>query len=170
MPLKKKLLIILLPYIFIFTSVNAEENLKSLGKFKDWQSFVLLKEGVKTCFAQSIPVVKAPKKFKRDPSRLFVSFRPAENIKNEISVTNGYEFKQKAPISAKSGKKTYDLFSKGRFAWVVDNEDETKLIVTMKKASRLMIIGNAQEGVQTTDHYSMMGFTKAYNKAKKSCS
>ena len=40
----------------------------------------------------------------------------------------------------------------------------------MKKASRLMIIGNAQEGVQTTDHYSMMGFTKAYNKAKKSCS
>ena len=93
MSLKKKLLIILLPFIFIFilTSANAEENLKSLGKFKDWQSFVLLKEGVKTCFAQSIPVVKAPKKFKRDPSRLFVSFRPAENIKNEVSVTNGYE-------------------------------------------------------------------------------
>ena len=82
MSLKKKILIILLPFIFVFTSANAEENLKSLGKFKDWQSFVLLKEGVKTCFAQSVPVVKAPKKFKRDPSRLFVSFRPAENIKN----------------------------------------------------------------------------------------
>ena len=146
MPLKKKLLIILLPYIFIFTSVNAEENLKSLGKFKDWQSFVLLKEGVKTCFAQSIPVVKAPKKFKRDPSRLFVSFRPAENIKNEISVTNGYEFKLKTSVSAKSGKKKYDLFSKGRFAWVVDNEDELKLISTMKKASRLMITGNSETG------------------------
>ena len=169
MSLKKKLLIILLPFIFILTSANAEENLKSLGKFKDWQSFVLLKEGVKTCFAQSIPVVKAPKKLKRDPSRLFVSFRPAENIKNEISVTNGYEFKQKAPISAKSGKKTYDLFSKGRFAWVVDNKDETKLITTMKKASRLMIVGNSVKGTQTTDHYSMMGFTKAYNSAKKSC-
>ena len=169
MPLKKKLLIILLPYIFIFTSVNAEENLKSLGKFKDWQSFVLLKEGVKTCFAQSIPVVKAPKKFKRDPSRLFVSFRPAENIKNEVSVTNGYEFKLKTPVSAKSGKKKYDLFSKGRFAWVVDNEDELKLISTMKKASRLMITGNSETGTQTTDHYSMMGFTKAYNSAKKSC-
>ena len=35
---------------------------------------------------------------------------------------------------------------------------------------RLMIIGNSEKGEQTTDHYSMMGFTKAYNAAKKSCS
>ena len=81
-------------YIFLFcfisTFLNAEENLKSLGKFKDWESFLLSKEGNKICFAQSIPVVRAPKKLIRDPSRLFVSFRPSENIKNEISVTNGY--------------------------------------------------------------------------------
>ncbi len=51
-----------------------------------------------------------------------------------------------------------------------DNEDEKKLIVTMKKASRLIIIGNTDKGDQTTDHYSMMGFTKAYKSAKKNCS
>ena len=169
MSIKKTTALIFLSFIFS-NILNSEENLKSLGKFKDWESFVLSQEGNKTCFAQSIPVVKAPKKFKRDGSRLFVSFRPTENIKNEISVTNGYEFKLKAPVAAKSGKKSYDLFSKGRFAWVVDNEDEKKLILTMKKASRLMIIGNAEQGTQTTDHYSMMGFTKAYNSAKKSCS
>ena len=165
----KKILILSLFY-FTFGAISAEENLKSVGKFKDWESFVLLQNENKTCFAQSIPVVRAPKKLKREPSRLFISFRPTDNIKNEISVTNGYEFKQKASISAKSGKKTYDLFSKGRFAWVVDNEDEIKLITTMKKASRLMIIGNTDKGTQTTDHYSMMGFTKAYNSAKKNCS
>ena len=131
---------------------------------------MLIQEGNKICFAQSIPIVRAPKKLKRDPSRLFVSFRPAEKIKNEVSVTNGYEFKTKAPVTAKSGKKSYDLFSKERFAWMVDNKDELKLISTMKKASRLMIIGNTDKGDQTTDHYSMMGFTKAYNTAKKSCS
>ena len=165
----KNILIIFLFY-FSFGILSAEENLKSLGKFKDWESFKLLQDGNKICYAQSIPVIRAPKKLKRDPSRLFVSFRPNENIKNEISVTNGYEFKQKVPVKAKSGKKSYDLFSKGRFAWVVDNGDENKLIVTMKKASRLMIVGNTDKGDQTTDHYSMMGFTKAYNTAKKSCS
>ena len=168
MSVKKILLLIL--FSFICSIAYSEENLKSLGKFKDWESFILSQEGNKICFAQSIPVVRAPKKLKRDPSRLFISFRPAENIKNEVSVTNGYEFKPKAPVAAKSGKKSYDLYSKGRFAWVVDNKDEAKLIVTMKKASRLMIIGNTDKGDQTTDHYSMMGFTKAYKAAKKSCS
>ena len=168
MSIKKIIYTIL--FTFTCTFLMAEENLKSIGKFKDWESFILSQDGNKICFAQSIPVVRAPKKLKRDPSRLFVSFRPGEKIKNEVSVTNGYEFKPKAPVAAKSGKKTYDLFSKGKFAWVVDNEDETKLIATMKKASRLMIIGNTDKGDQTTDHYSMMGFTKAYNTAKKSCS
>jgi len=168
MSIKKTSLIVIL--LFTFGIANAEENLKSLGKFKDWESFVLLNEGVKVCFAQSIPIVRAPKKIKRDPSRLFVSFRPAENIKNEISVTNGYEFKPKAPVAAKSGKRSYSLFSKGRFAWTQDKEEDQKLISTMRKASRLMIIGNSAKGAQTTDHYSMMGFTKAYNAAKKSCS
>ena len=168
MSIKKTTLMIL--FTFIFGIANAEENLKSLGKFKDWENYVLSQEGVKICFAQSIPVVKAPKKFKRDPSRLFVSFRPAEKIKNEVSVTNGYEFKLKAPVAAKSGKKSYDLFSEGRFAWIKYEDDEKKLISTMKKASRLMIVGNSEKGTQTTDHYSMMGFTKAYNIAKKSCS
>ena len=103
MPIKKISYIIL--FFTIFSFANAEENLKSVGKFKDWESFVLSQDGNKTCFAQSTPVVRAPKKLKRDPSRLFVSFRPAENIKNEISVTNGYKFKLKAPVAAKSGKK-----------------------------------------------------------------
>ena len=165
----KKISFIVL-FHFIFSTSYAEENLKELGKFKDWKSFILVQGESKVCFAQSIPIIRAPKKFKRDPSRLFVSFRPIENIKNEISVTNGYEFQQKALVTAKSGKKAYDLFSKGRFAWVVDNKDETKLIITMKKASRLMIIGSSDKGNQTTDHYSMMGFTKAYNIAKKNCS
>ena len=167
MSIKKTILTILLA--FIFSVANAEENLKSLGKFKDWESFVLLNEGNKICFAQSAPLIRAPKKLKRDPSRLFVTFRPSEKIKNEVSVTNGYEFKIKSPVTAKSGKKKFDLFSKGRFAWVAEDKDESKLISTMKKASRLMIIGNSDEGEQTTDHYSMMGFTKAYNTAKKSC-
>ena len=168
MSIKKILLIIL--FSFFSSILNAEESLKKIGKFKDWESFILSQDQDKICFAQSEPLIRAPKTYKRDPSRLFVTFRPKENIKNEISVTNGYEFKAKAPVSAKSGKKVYDLFSKGRYAWVIDNQDELKLIRTMKKASRLMIVGNSDKGNQTTDHYSMMGFTKAYNTAKKNCS
>ena len=39
----------------------------------------------------------------------------------------------------------------------------------MKKASKLSITGMAKNGSKTKDLYSMMGFTKAYNTARKSC-
>ena len=39
----------------------------------------------------------------------------------------------------------------------------------MKKASRIMVTGYNQSGSQTIDHYSLMGFTKAYGAAKQSC-
>ena len=48
----------------------------------------------KVCFAQSSPILQAPKNNKRD-ARLFITFRPGEKIYNEISVTAGYEFNKK---------------------------------------------------------------------------
>ena len=93
----RKFGIIILLIVFASTSSSyGENNLKSLGKFKDWESFKLLENEKKICFAQSIPVLKAPKNFERNPSRLFVTFRPNENIIDEISVTSGYFFQKKS--------------------------------------------------------------------------
>ena len=168
MSIKKTSLIIL--FSFVFNIANAEENLKNIGKFKDWESFVLLQEGNKICFAQSVPVLQAPKSNLRE-ARMFVSFRPGEKVSNEISITGGYEFNNKNSITATSGKSKYkfDIAQEG-FAWIADNKLENKMIKTMKKGSRIMITGYNQKGSQTIDHYSLLGFTKAYNAAKTSCS
>ena len=66
-------------------------------------------------------------------------------------------------------KYKFDI-SQESFAWLADDKEEKKMIKTMKKGSRIMITGYNQEGSQTIDHYSLLGFTKAYNIAKKSCS
>ena len=156
--------------ILISFSARSAEDLKSTGKFKDWEAFIVSENNNKICFAQSIPILRAPKKFKRNPSRLFVSFRPTENIKNEVSATSGYTFQKEKIVKAKTGKKTYDFFSQEEFAWILDTEEEQRFIKAMKKASRVMIIGRTEKGKQTIDHYSLMGFTKAYDAAKKNCS
>ena len=156
--------------ILISFSARSAEDLKSTGKFKDWETFTVTENNNKICFAQSIPILRAPKKFKRNPSRLFVSFRPTENIKNEVSATSGYTFQKEKIVKAKTGKKTYDFFSQEEFAWILDTEEEQRFIKAMKKASRVMIIGRTEKGKQTIDHYSLMGFTKAYDTAKKNCS
>jgi len=156
--------------ILISFSARSAEDLKSIGKFKDWETFTVTENENKICFAQSIPILRAPKKFERNPSRLFITFRPSEDIKDEVSATSGYTFQKEKIVKAKTGKKTYDFFSQEEFAWILDTEEEQKFIQAMKKASRVMIIGRTDKGKQTIDHYSLMGFSKAYNTAKKSCS
>ena len=155
--------------ILICFSARSAEDLKSVGKFNDWETFTITENNNKVCFAQSIPILRAPKKFERNPSRLFISFRPAEDVKDEVSVTTGYIFQKKSAVKAKTGKKTYDFSPEENFAWILDMEEEQRFIKAMKKASRVMIIGRTDLGKQTIDHYSLMGFTKAYNTAKKNC-
>jgi len=158
----------LIIFIFSATSLSAEE-LKKIGKFKNWETLVLIKDNGLTCFAQTKPVLQSPKANKRE-ARLFVSFRPNDKITDEISTTSGYEFNSQNSILAKSGKKKYkfDITQDG-FAWISSNKVEKKMIKAMKKGSRIMVTGYNKSGSQTIDHYSLLGFTKAYNAAKKSC-
>ena len=160
--------IFLVSIIVLFTSKIFAANPISVGTFKDWQVFTATTEQGKICFAQSKPKTRSPKNFKRKPSKLFVTFRPQENIKDEVSVTSGYVYKT-STVNAKSGRNKYAFFSKENFAWITDEKRENKFIKLMKKASNIMIIANEPKGSQTVDHYSMIGFSKAYEIAKKNC-
>tara|TARA_A100001011_G_C13905767_1_gene672963 strand:- start:92 stop:598 length:507 start_codon:yes stop_codon:yes gene_type:complete len=164
-----KTTIILLFLVISFTQLNAKE-IKKIAKFKDWETIVVTDETAKLCFAQSKPVLQSPKNNVRQ-ARLFISFRPNEKITDEVSITSGYEYNERNTILAKSGKNKikFDI-SKDNFAWITNNKVEKKMIGVMKKGSRIMITGYNKSGSQTIDHYSLMGFTKAYNSAKKNCS
>ena len=167
--IKKYYIYFLLVVSLSITPLKAEE-LKEIGKFKDWKTMILIEQTGTVCFAQSTPVLQAPKSNKRD-ARLFVTFRPSEKIKDEVSASPGYEFNKNNSVTAISGKNKikFDIVQQG-FAWIADNKIEKKMIKVMKKGSRIMITGYNQKGSQTIDHYSLLGFTKAYNATKKACS
>ena len=128
----KKISVLLILFTFLFSSNAFSDQPKSIGKYKSWEAFTYNGSNGKICFAQTIPLDRAPKNLKRDPSRLF-------------------------------------FFSQGNFAWLIDGEEEFNLIKTMKKASKLSVTARTSTGTETKDMYSMMGFTKAYNTARKSC-
>jgi hypothetical protein len=170
MPIIRKILLIL-PIIFIgfYSQVTAGE-VKKIGKYKDWESMVVMEDAGKVCFAQSSPILQSPKSNNKRDAKLFISFRPADKIIDEVSVTAGYEFNSNT-VTAQSGKNKFkfDIKEQG-FAWIADAKIEFRMIKRMKKGSRIMITGYNQKGSQTIDHYSLLGFTKAYNSSKKACS
>ena len=165
--LVKKLFIFLV--IFIFSTDAFAVTPRSAGKYKNWESFVAETDKGKICFAQTIPTKRAPAAVKRNKSKLFVTFRPSEEIKDEVSLTSGHDYKTSS-VTASSGKRRYSFFSQKDFAWLLDDQEEKKFIQLMKRATDVIVKARTTKGAETTDHYSMMGFTKAYNTAKKACS
>ena len=170
MSIIKKIILILPIFTLGYFGHLSSEEIKKIGKYKDWEVMAVTQASGKVCFAQSSPILQAPKSNKRD-AKLFIAFRPAEKITNEVSVTAGYEFNKDNFVTATSGKNKFkfDIKQQG-FAWMTSNKNETKMVKIMKKGSRIMISGYNEKGSQTIDHYSLLGFTKAYNTAKKACS
>ena len=170
MSIVKKITLLLISLNLILNTAVYSQEVKKIGKYKDWETIVFIDGENKVCFAQSIPILQAPKNSNRD-ARLFVSFRPKDKISDEISITSGYEYNKQNSIIAKSGKSKYKFdIAQENFAWISENKTEKKLIKTLKKGSRIMVTGYNKSGSQTIDHYSLLGFTKAYNSAKKNCS
>jgi hypothetical protein len=170
MSIIKKILLILPVILIGLYSQSTANEVKKIGKYKDWESMVVTEATGKVCFAQSSPILQSPKSNNKRDAKLFISFRPGDKIINEVSVTAGYEFNSNT-VTAQSGKNKFkfDIKEQG-FAWIADNKIEFRMIKRMKKGSRIMITGYNQKGSQTIDHYSLLGFTKAYNTSKKACS
>ena len=162
----KKIFIFLI--LVVFSTNSLAVTPRSTGKYKNWESFVAETDKGKICFAQTVPTKRAPAAVKRDKSKLFVTFRPSEEIKDEVSLTSGHDYKTSS-VTASSGKRRYSFFSQKEFAWLLDDQEEKKFIQLMKKATDIIVKARTTKGAETTDHYSMMGFTKAYNTAKKTC-
>ena len=107
----------ILYHYFLCIFINAFANTpRSTGKYKNWESFVAETDKGKICFAQTVPTKRAPAAIKRDKSKLFVTFRPTEDIKDEVSITSGHDYKS-STVTASSGKRKYSFFSQKSFAW-----------------------------------------------------
>jgi hypothetical protein len=170
MSISKKIILTLTIIFTAWCSQLSAEEVKKIGKYKDWESMVIMEAAGKVCFAQSSPILQGPKSNSKRDAKLFIAFRPAEKIINEVSVTAGYEFNSNT-VTAQSGKNKFkfDIKEQG-FGWIADSKVEFRMVSRMKKGSRIMITGYNQKGSQTIDHYSLLGFTKAYNATKKACS
>jgi hypothetical protein len=141
-----------------------------LATFTDWGAYATGQGRAKVCYALSQPKDRQPKDLKRDPAYMFVSFRPADNVRNEIAVVLGFATKENGPAEAVIGTATYALVTKGANAWVRNPSEEAQVIGNMSKAKDLNVKATSGRGNATSDRYSLNGFAQALDRARKECS
>ena len=87
-----------------------------------------------------------------------------------VSFQAGYRFKEETQINVRIEGDSYKLFTDSGMAWAWNEEGDKNLIASMRKGRKMVVVGTSWRGTETTDTYSLYGFTKAYNEILHSCS
>jgi hypothetical protein len=164
-----------------------------VGSYGDWSVYQSAAGKSHICYTLATPKDRAPPDLKRDAGYAFISERPAERVRNEVSFIMGFEIAGATAPDAKSGEKrkpdakkkeektesvsptaeigdaTFELLPKGSNLWVKNAAQESQLIDEMRKGVKLEIKAAAKHGKMTVDSYSLTGFSQAIDKALKDC-
>jgi invasion protein IalB len=142
-----------------------------LGQFSDWGAYKATPGGKKICFALSKPTsaVTDPVGRNRDPSYAFVSTRPAEKVKNEVSLIVGYPQKPGADASATIGAASYVMYTQNDGIWVKNAAEEAQMVEAMRNGADLVVKSVSSHGTKTTDTYSLKGLSQALDKVAEEC-
>jgi hypothetical protein len=142
-----------------------------LGQYGDWGAYTASPGGNKVCFALAKPKTTKmePAGRNRDPSYLFVSTRPAEKVKNEVSVIIGYPFKSSSDATAEIGTAKFAMYTQNDGAWIKNVAEEARMVDAMRKGADLTVKGTSGRGTQSTDQYSLKGLAQALDKIEQEC-
>jgi hypothetical protein len=142
-----------------------------LGQYGDWGAYTASPGGNKLCFALAKPKTTKmePAGRNRDPSYLFVSTRPAEKVKNEVSVIIGYPFKSSSDATAEIGTTKFAMYTQNDGAWIKNVAEEARMVEAMRKGVDLTVKGTSGRGTQSTDQYSLKGLAQALDKIEQEC-
>ena len=166
-----------------------------VGAYGDWKVYHTTSGKSKICYLLSEPKSRDPDDPKLAKAYAFISERPAEHVRNEISFVMGFDVAAAGDVKEKHEKKekkhekrakkaeaegafaptvaigdaTFDLAPKGSDLWIKNPAEEGKVIDEMRKGASLVIQAASRKGHKTTDTYSLSGFTQAIDKALKDC-
>jgi hypothetical protein len=141
------------------------------GQFGIWGAYVASPGGRKVCFVLAKPSSSKtnPPGRPRDPAYAFVSTRPAEHVKEEVSVAIGYTLKPGSEASIEASGATFAMYTQGDGIWIKNAAEEPRLVDAMRKSSDVVVKGVSTKGTETSDTFSAKGLAQALDKAAQSC-
>jgi invasion protein IalB len=140
--------------------------LETAGK---WQAFSSQQGRSKVCYALAKPDSRLPANLKDVEGLFFVSSRPAEGVRNEISFVMNFDLKEDVEHQALIGDERFALVAKGQNMWLKNPAEEPRMLDALRKGSTLEIKGTSKKGNPTADKYSLAGISQTVKRAEDAC-
>ncbi len=140
-----------------------------LDSFGEWSAYTAKAGKEKTCYALGKPRERLPSSLARDPGYVFISNRPGEGVKNEVSIVMGFEVKPESAPKAEIGAASFEMVAKGANLWLKNAAQEGQFVEALKKGQKLVVKAMSKKGNATTDSYALPGVLPALDRIGKAC-
>jgi len=150
-----------------------EQSTNRVAAKTDWSVFV--EDNPTECWGVSTPKEVVNTRdgrvvaVNRGQTLLMVFYRPSANAKGQVAFTGGYPFASGSTVTMNISGNEFELFTEGEWAWPATTADDGKIIAAMKRGADAKLVGRSSRGTQTSDTFSLLGFTAAVEDAAKRC-
>ncbi len=139
------------------------------GTYSDWNVFTFDDGEGKVCYLASQPVKSTGKYTKRGEVHFLVTHYAKRKGAAVINVIAGYTYKVDSDVLVKIGGSEFELFTDGDKAWAFNEAADRAFVIAMKRGLKMTVKGMSSRGTQTTDVFSLTGFSSAFKAASKAC-
>ncbi len=157
--------IVILSILLFFFKLESKE----LAKFNDWTAFAEGEGKNLACMAVSKPKKAEGNYSRRGDIFAIVTHLPGQNKWNEFSIVAGYNFQPNSNPDVTIGDMKFQLFTSGSRAWSFSPSEDDKIVKFLKNSMKMKVVGTSSRGTITNDTYSLIGFSKAYQKINEAC-
>jgi hypothetical protein len=142
-----------------------------LGRYGDWGAYSASPGGKKICFASAKPSSSEtdPPGKSRDPTFIFISFRPADRVNNEVSISMGYPFQPRSEATLGIGSVSFALATRQDAAWIKNPVEEADLIEAMRAGRNAVLKGKSAKGTHSIDTFALNGLRDALDRSAQDC-
>lgn len=151
------------------TAMAQQSAPEQIGKWRDWAAYEATENGKKICWMVTKPKVSEPKNVSRSEIYMMVANRPGEQIANELNVIIGYPFKDGSEASIGIDNKQFVMITRDDAAWLRQPAETDAMIKEMRAGKDAIVKGTSKRGTNTTDTFSLLGFTAANKAIAQAC-
>jgi len=156
----------------LFQTVGgATAHAGEIGAFGAWYAMTAGEGGEKLCYAIAGPQVSLGRIPNRGEVGLMVTHLDGGALKDQVSVSLGFEPSKSKPTKIKvdKGGNINMRLTDGDRVWIREGSLDQKLVSQMKRGDNLIVTGLSAKGVASQDTFSLEGFTKAYAAISEAC-
>lgn len=137
------------------------QSVRQLGEFRDWSAYSASEGAGAVCFALSKPKEVVPTPDGYTDAYLYLTHRPSESVRNEINLVAGFSFAPDTPATLTISGQSFDLFTAGDAAWLLDPSRNEDLAGVIRAGSLLTVEGTTDKGIRVVETFSLSGATAA---------